>query len=163
MALVWGRIVLCASREKTQKSEKRQTKAKEKTKAKAKEREEDRLTDVNRIGKARERGGKTHTYTYCHHACHRFVRINSFVPSPIPLSETRSHFLSHFKSADSTPYHSSYTHHHLLHVMDMDISNDPSYAPQSMDGDDEVIKTDAWHVITSYFQEKGLVRQQLDR
>jgi hypothetical protein len=24
-------------------------------------------------------------------------------------------------------------------------------------------KNDAWHVITSYFDEKGLVRQQLDR
>lgn len=29
--------------------------------------------------------------------------------------------------------------------------------------DDAITKNDAWHVITSYFDEKGLVRQQLDR
>jgi len=28
---------------------------------------------------------------------------------------------------------------------------------------EELTKNDAWHVITSYFLEKGLVRQQLDR
>lgn len=29
--------------------------------------------------------------------------------------------------------------------------------------EEELTKNDAWHVITAYFDEKGLVRQQLDR
>lgn len=31
------------------------------------------------------------------------------------------------------------------------------------DEEDALTKNDAWHVINSYFDEKGLVRQQLDR
>jgi len=33
---------------------------------------------------------------------------------------------------------------------------------ESMDGDEEIEQEDAWVVITKYFDEKGLVRQQLD-
>lgn len=42
-------------------------------------------------------------------------------------------------------------------------------APREVDAamadaeEEQLTKNDAWHVITSYFDEKGLVRQQLDR
>ena len=40
-----------------------------------------------------------------------------------------------------------------------DISHDGAVAAE----EDAITKNDAWHVITAYFDEKGLVRQQLDR
>jgi hypothetical protein len=48
----------------------------------------------------------------------------------------------------------------------LSLSQDAHTVPMSdADAADDVplTKNDAWHVITSYFDEKGLVRQQLDR
>ncbi|CAN1807293.1 DNA-directed RNA polymerase II subunit 2 [Linum perenne] len=47
----------------------------------------------------------------------------------------------------------------------MMMDDDQEYDPQMMEedeGDEEITQEDAWAVISAYFEEKGLVRQQLD-
>ncbi|CAL5333519.1 unnamed protein product [Camellia sinensis] len=43
--------------------------------------------------------------------------------------------------------------------MDLEEEYDPSYNDED---EDEITQEDAWAVISAYFEEKGLVRQQLD-
>lgn len=47
----------------------------------------------------------------------------------------------------------------------MDLEEEQEYDQQMMDEEDdeeEITQEDAWAVISAYFEEKGLVRQQLD-
>jgi DNA-directed RNA polymerase II subunit RPB2 len=47
----------------------------------------------------------------------------------------------------------------------MDLEDEQEYDPAMMmdeDDDEEITQEDAWTVISSYFETKGLVRQQLD-
>ena len=39
---------------------------------------------------------------------------------------------------------------------------DPTVVEEEEDDDEEITQEDAWAVISAYFEEKGLVRQQLD-
>jgi len=43
----------------------------------------------------------------------------------------------------------------------MDMEEEQEYEEQMME-DEEIMQEDAWAVISAYFEEKGLVRQQLD-
>lgn len=41
-------------------------------------------------------------------------------------------------------------------------NNGDDYDDAEVDGDEDITQEDAWAVISAYFEEKGLVRQQLD-
>lgn len=42
------------------------------------------------------------------------------------------------------------------------MEEEPEYDQQYNDDEEEITQEDAWAVISAYFEEKGLVRQQLD-
>lgn len=44
----------------------------------------------------------------------------------------------------------------------MDFEEEEEYDPTMEDEEEEITQEDAWAVISAYFEEKGLVRQQLD-
>ena len=46
--------------------------------------------------------------------------------------------------------------------MDEDQEYDHQYQEEEDDEEEEITQEDAWAVISAYFEEKGLVRQQLD-
>jgi DNA-directed RNA polymerase II subunit RPB2 len=47
-------------------------------------------------------------------------------------------------------------------MMDLEDENEYDQQMDEEDDDEEITQEDAWAVISAYFEEKGLVRQQLD-